>query len=144
MASGGTGGEFEVEKGVEKTAVAQHPFGILGCCFQKSRLPHHDLGDVVGDGLWNADAVKLADMAMSRFLQGFGVCQPLAVRDLCGNPFMIFTEDERKEQSGINIESGRTPAVDLCKAFVEPVGFPFAVRRFQPGPSFLVVARCLY
>jgi hypothetical protein len=33
MASGGTGGEFEVEEGVEKAAVTQHPFGILGCGF---------------------------------------------------------------------------------------------------------------
>ena len=82
VASGGPGGEFKVKKGVEKTAVAHNPLGIFWCGFKEARLPAHDFGDVMGDGLRDADAVELADMAMRCFDEGVGVRQPLVLHNL--------------------------------------------------------------
>ncbi|MFA7370203.1 MAG: hypothetical protein WC334_11210, partial [Kiritimatiellales bacterium] len=69
VASGGAGGEFEVEEGVEKAAVMHHSLGIFRRHFKEARLSAHDFGDMVRNGFWNADTVELADVAVGGFLQ---------------------------------------------------------------------------
>jgi len=136
VAPGGAGGEFEVEEGIEKTAVAHDAQGVLRCHFHKARLPGHNLGNVVGDGFRDADAVELADMAMGSLDERIGVRQPFILHNLRGDPFMVFAEDEGKEQGGIDVKPCGTPAVDLREAFFKPVGFAFAVGRVEPGSEF--------
>lgn len=132
MASGGSRGEFKVEKGIEKTAVAHDSLGVFWRHFQEARLPAHNFSDVVGDGLRDADAVELADVTMSRFDERIGVRQALGLHNLRCDPFVVFAEDQSEEQCRIDVEAGGAPAVDLRETFPEPVGFALAVGSVEP------------
>jgi len=136
MTPGGAGGEFKVEEGIEKTAVAHDALGVFWRHFQKARLATHDLSNVVCNRFRDADAIELADVAVGGFDECIGVRKLFVFHNLCCDPFVVFAEDEGEKQGGIDVKPGGTPSVDLFKTFFEPVGFAVAIGCIEPGSEF--------
>ncbi len=73
MTSGGAGGKFKVEEGIEEAAVAHNALSIFRRHLEETRLSAHDFSNVVRDGFRDADAVKLANVSMRGLNKRVGV-----------------------------------------------------------------------
>ena len=112
---------FEIEEGIEKTGGLHKALGLAPLCFAEAELVGHDIADLIdhdfGDANLRADRAEV-------LIDGFtsGIERSHAFFDLfLDDGFVIFAENEGKEERGVDVEVVTPPAVHLFERLDNPL-----------------------